>query len=116
VATGRELSPAEVEDVGRGRVWTGQQAMQNGLVDQLGGFFAAIDVAQEEAGILLSDKVELRFYPRKTPLLSRFMDLFALRVAGEAVPWWSTLRRNLVAYDFRPGSILTLMPQQIEIR
>jgi protease-4 len=116
VATGRDLSPAQVEEVGRGRVWTGEQAKENGLVDQLGGFFAAVDVAKEAAGIASSDKVELRFYPHTKPLLARLADLFALRVAGESPRWWRTLREILIQYEHRPGSILTLMPQQIEIR
>lgn len=43
VAEGRKLSPERVNEIGRGRVWTGVQAKEIGLVDKLGGFEEAID-------------------------------------------------------------------------
>ena len=51
VAEGRQMTPKEVEAVARGRVWTGQQAAANGLVDSLGGMEAAAARARELAGI-----------------------------------------------------------------
>jgi protease-4 len=51
VAEGRHMTPKEVEAVARGRVWTGQQAAANGLVDSLGGLEAAAARARELAGI-----------------------------------------------------------------
>ncbi len=46
VSQGRSLSPVTVEQVARGRVWTGMQAKENGLVDELGGLERAISYAQ----------------------------------------------------------------------
>ena len=43
VASGRAMSAAEVDAVGRGRVWTGEQAVERGLVDRVGGLLEAID-------------------------------------------------------------------------
>jgi len=51
VAEGRGLSPEQVEEVARGRVWTGQQALERGLVDGLGGFEEALRRAKELAGL-----------------------------------------------------------------
>ena len=52
VANGRkQLSKKDVDEVARGRVWTGRQAKDNGLVDQLGGLDLALSIAQQRAGL-----------------------------------------------------------------
>eukprot|EP00903_Cladosiphon_okamuranus_P015752 g14538.t1 len=51
VAAGRKLSVEEVYKVAKGRVWTGRQALDRGLVDQLGGLNSAIAVAKTAAGL-----------------------------------------------------------------
>jgi protease-4 len=66
VAAGRRLSPAQVEDVARGRVWTGADARENGLVDELGGLDAAAAHARSRAG--LPAGAPLRLFPRPGPL------------------------------------------------
>ena len=66
VAAGRRLSPAQVEEVARGRVWTGADARENGLVDELGGLETAAAHARSRAG--LPADAPLRLYPRSGPL------------------------------------------------
>jgi protease-4 len=51
VAEGRDLPVEEVRKFADGRVITGEQAMELGLVDQMGGFQDAVDLAKEEAGL-----------------------------------------------------------------
>lgn len=51
VAEGRGLEEARVEEIARGRVWTGAQAREIGLVDELGDFNAALALAKELAGL-----------------------------------------------------------------
>jgi len=51
VASGRELSEESVRAVADGRVLTGEQALQAGLVDELGNFYDAVDLAAALAGI-----------------------------------------------------------------
>lgn len=46
VAEGRKLPPERVREIAKGRVWTGEQAKQLGLVDELGGFYDAVDKAK----------------------------------------------------------------------
>lgn len=62
VAQGRRLPPERVREIAKGRVWTGAQARQIGLVDELGGFYQAVDKAKALAG--LEGDVPLR---RMTP-------------------------------------------------
>lgn len=51
VAESRNMSVDDVDAIGGGRVWTGRQALENGLVDQLGDLRAALDKARELAGL-----------------------------------------------------------------
>jgi protease-4 len=67
VATGRKLSPERVRQIARGHVWTGVQAKQLGLVDELGGFYEAVDKAKALAGITGEARLK-----RMTPSSSTF--------------------------------------------
>ncbi len=51
VSTGRNMTKAEVDAIGQGRVWTGDDALEIGLVDTLGGLDAAILYASQVAGL-----------------------------------------------------------------
>ena len=66
VARGRGMSDAAVREVAKGRVWTGAQALELGLVDELGGMREAIAKARELADIDADSGIRLRKYP-KTP-------------------------------------------------
>jgi protease IV len=66
VAQGRNMTVEQVDAIARGRVWTGEDAAGNGLVDHLGGLEAAQDLARREAG--LPGSAPVRVYPRSTPL------------------------------------------------
>ena len=70
VAAGRRLPVDRLDDVARGRVWTGADAKEHGLVDELGGLRTALDLARERAGIPESVDVQPRVYPR-VPLVAR---------------------------------------------
>jgi len=76
VANGRGLTVAQAREAARGRVWTGQQAVSNRLVDHIGGFEVALTRARALAGLDADTQVQLRFYPtRKTPF-EQFEALF----------------------------------------
>jgi protease IV len=51
VAEGRQLPPNRVREIAKGRVWTGLQAKQLGLVDEIGGFYEAVEKAKSLAGL-----------------------------------------------------------------
>ena len=63
VAAARGKTPDQINAIAEGRVWTGRQASQNGLVDALGGLDTAIGLAKEKAGIDADDSVQLVVYP-----------------------------------------------------
>jgi protease-4 len=121
VADARRKSPEEINRIAQGRVWTGAQAIQNGLVDALGGLDRAIGLAKERAKIPADSEVEIVvFPPRKTfvevlteqwsgaadqAAVSRWMSANLTRAEREAL---RAVRGPLAA--FRPGEMLTLMP------
>ncbi|MGB0429832.1 MAG: signal peptide peptidase SppA [Bacteroidia bacterium] len=61
VAEGRKMDTAYVNEHGQGRVWTGTQALEIGLVDELGGLDKAIALAAEKAGI---SEYQVKEYPK----------------------------------------------------
>jgi protease-4 len=65
VATGRHLSEDQVEAAAKGRVWTGEEAKKNGLVDALGGYDVALQLAREAAKIPADKPFRLTVFPRE---------------------------------------------------
>jgi protease-4 len=65
VAAGRKLPKEKVLAVAKGRVWSGADAKELGLVDELGGFRTALRLTKQAAKIKDSDEVNLREYPRR---------------------------------------------------
>ncbi|MEM5517091.1 signal peptide peptidase SppA [Henriciella sp. AS95] len=63
VAEGRNMSEADVREIAKGRVWTGQDGLEVGIVDQLGGLMDAIEKARELAGIADDEESRIMFYP-----------------------------------------------------
>lgn len=63
VADGRKLEVATVDGLARGRVWTGADAKDRGLVDELGGLRTAVNRAKVLAGLDPDDQVRLVSYP-----------------------------------------------------
>ncbi len=63
VAAARGLDPSRIPSVAKGRVWTGEEARELGLVDALGGFPEAVALAREAAGLPETAKLGFRAYP-----------------------------------------------------
>ena len=69
VGEGRGKSPQEIHTIAKGQIWSGAQAKENGLIDQLGGFREAIQVAREAAMIDADTDHQLVYFPEpKDPL------------------------------------------------
>ena len=64
VARGRSMTSEEVEEVAKGRIWSGMQAAELGLVDELGGLDRAFEVARDLAGIPEEAPISIQVYPR----------------------------------------------------
>ena len=76
VADGRKLPLDKVQDIAKGRVWTGADAQPRGLVDQLGGFWTAVAALKQVAGIPADERVRFVRFPKTTSLTQAFEDAF----------------------------------------
>lgn len=65
VASHRGLSVEQTREIAKGRIWTGAEGLDNGLVDELGGLETAISVVKAEAGIAPEDDVRIVVVPRE---------------------------------------------------
>ncbi|MDQ7005726.1 MAG: signal peptide peptidase SppA [Acidobacteriota bacterium] len=64
VARGRNLPLEEVLKIAKGRIWTGEDALKIGLVDELGGYAEALRAAREAAGLTADAAIRLKVFPR----------------------------------------------------
>lgn len=81
VADAREKTFEHVDAVAQGRVWTGRQALEHGLVDELGGLPRAIEIAKQEAGLSEDTRVELMVLPQES-----WLDQLVGRLAMNLTP------------------------------
>lgn len=71
-AEGRSMDKSRMEPLASGRIWTGEEALNNGLVDLLGDLDDAIDIAAQKAGV--EDDYAVRVYPVKKPPFEEFLE------------------------------------------
>jgi protease IV len=64
-AKGRDMPLEQLQSLAKGRVWTGEDAKANNLVDALGGFPKALELAKEAAKLPQDAEVRVQVYPRK---------------------------------------------------
>jgi len=118
VAAGRNMTTEQVNEIGRGRVWSGQTAQTIGLVDETGGLRAAIAQARELAGI--SQKPSVVYLPKKLNMLE-----FLLQEMGNQAFAPAGLSQLAARYKQEIACLLTiftgeyramLMPMHVTIR
>jgi protease-4 len=76
VAAGRKLPLAKVQEIAKGRVWTGADASTRGLVDKLGGFWTAVDAVKRISGIAPDQQVVFKRYPKQKTFFEALNELF----------------------------------------
>ena len=123
VAAARKMPSARVDQLAQGRVWTGAQAQQHGLVDALGGLDRAIALAKDRAGIPADTQVEVVTYPPRRTLAEMLIEELTgegsdrqLEAMVSLVGGMRTAERRALglltapARLFHPGEPLALMP------
>jgi protease-4 len=124
VAESRHSTPEKIDALAQGRVWTGRQAKQNKLVDELGGLDRAIAIAKQRAKIAADSDVEVVVYPPR----KSFYELLSEQFSGssdslQAAALTAWMHANLTRGEvealrairgpvsmFKPGEVLALMP------
>lgn len=120
VEAGRGVDRAALDKVARGRVWTGEQALSHGLVDELGGLHTAVARVRTELGLEADADVGLVVYPPPEPLaaqLARTLGGAMVRAAGSGLPLPGPVRQALAWLETLPvNAPLLLPPMAVEIR
>ena len=102
-ADGRDKSKAAIDSIGQGRVWSGEQALKIGLVDELGGLGRAIEVAAQKADI---EKYTTKRYPAEK-------DFFTMLLEESFGDMKTKLLKNLLSEaEFRNYSLLKNVEKQ----
>ncbi|WP_293928214.1 signal peptide peptidase SppA [Sphingobacterium sp. UBA6320] len=115
VSDGRKITVAQVDTIGQGRVWTGKQALEIGLVDRIGGIDDAIKSAAKKAKIA---QYAVKQYPAKDDALSMF-----LNSSKEKVQIWMAQQQmgefynyfNVIKNVSSQTGIMAKLPYSIEI-
>ncbi|MGA9884839.1 MAG: signal peptide peptidase SppA [Candidatus Acidiferrales bacterium] len=93
VAADRHMSVANIDQIAKGRVWTGAQAKQLGLVDYLGGLDRAISVAKQLANIPERQSVSIVRLPRQKSLFDQLLQLEENQISGRTPSLAGALRQ-----------------------
>ena len=73
VADGRKLPKEKVLEIAKGRIWSGQDAKNLGLVDELGGYDVALRLAKKAINVSEGEDVKVVVYPRPKSLIESIM-------------------------------------------
>lgn len=130
VAKGRNMNEEQVDSIGQGRVWTGDQAKGKGLVDEFGGLEKAIEVAKELAKLPPDKDVKRIVLPRPETLFERIFgqaedstfseaaDMKAQKALLDSLP--EDVRRSLryaALFDrMKRGESMMILPYELEIK
>ena len=113
-AQGRKKSYEDVDAVAQGRVWTGAEALQHGLVDKLGGMDVALAVAKEKAKIARDQDVSVVILPER----KGFLDMLLERQEEGATDALPSDARTLLRWArlLRDSQPLARLPFDLKIR
>ncbi|MCY7348901.1 MAG: signal peptide peptidase SppA, partial [Pyrinomonadaceae bacterium] len=129
VAKGRSKSDEEVNSIAQGRVWTGTQAKQNGLIDEFGGLEKAIEIAKGLANIPADKEVRRVAFPEPRPFLESIFGgseetyadakkMETQKALVESLPEdvRKTLRYAAIFDRMKKGEAMLMMPFEMEIK
>ena len=110
VAEGRGMTKEAVDQIGRGRIWTGKQAKEIGLVDELGGLNLALSIARKKAG-LARKKVQLIRLPQQGAW-EQWLEAFnTVRLSGSLTDWkFPTLAEAIIEHR-----TFLVMPYNVQV-
>lgn len=114
-ADSQDMSIEEVRELAQGRVWTGQDARDNGLVDETGGMDRALEIAAERADIT---DYAIEVYPKPKTLLEMFSVEAGTRIRSLVQPDFPGWKEYETLYEHldHQGRAMAIMPFEIRIK
>lgn len=110
VSEGRAMELEDLNELSGGRVYTGQQAVANGLVDELGGLQAALDKAKKLAEIDPQTRLPLHRYRERFSVIECLMRTYSIERCLPTASYHDNIRQRLLALFAINDRILTLWP------
>jgi protease-4 len=116
ISEARGISKEDLDEVAGGRVWTGSQARERGLVDLIGGMDVALNVVRGSLGVDEAAPLKLDFYPKPKPFfMGMFSDIMASRPSPLPDVLYEAAEPLALMLEFYDGEPLMLMQQRVEI-
>jgi protease-4 len=112
VAQGRKMTVEAVDKIGKGRVWSGAQAKELGLVDELGGLDRAIEIAKQLSNIPTGESVHIVRYPEEKSFFQQFLEREKDNNMSESQSLESMINHILSQMD----PVQARMPYELHIR
>lgn len=116
VADARETTWEEIHEVAQGRVWTGTQALDQNLVDQLGGYSEVIALAKLQAEIDVDTDVRLVAYPAPKPWFEALLEQGSMVRAPSLLDLAPEKLKTPALPSLLRGGMLAVSPYAVEIR
>jgi len=111
---GRNMPLDKLRNIAGGRVWTGEQAKENGLVDVLGGFNDAVGLAADMADL---KEYRLKYYPQQKPFIQALISQFEEMSMGYFVQQYEITKYvERIKFLQSLEGVQALMPYTIEIQ
>lgn len=117
VAQGRKMPVEKVEELAKGRIWSGKAALENGLIDKIGNLNDAVVMAGKLANI---EGYKTVFYPEEKDFLSRiFENAFQAKVKKSIIKEFGPQAVEIYKYINllnQPNGMYTIMPYKLEVK
>lgn len=120
VAEGRSLEAARVDDLGQGRVWVGTDALDRGLVDEIGGLREAVDYAASLAGFVNKSDYRVVGFPAPLSRSDQLLEMISGRkdepsiLAGTPFEEFGKALKDL--RENEPSKVYARLPYDIQIQ
>ena len=118
VAEGRDMTVEAVDEIAQGRVWTGAEALEIGLVDQIGSLEDAIEyAAMSIEGVTSLDDVQIAAYPKPQTTLERLLEAFGGTESAFAGTPLESVEQAFLSWDAsQAGKVYARIPYEIVVR
>lgn len=117
VSSSRKMEIKEVDNIAQGRVWTGKEAFNNQLVDQIGGIDEALDTTKKLLEIPHNSPLEIIQYPQDEDFFTRFRRSLSAKVYGDLPNTIENIKSDIANnFELSMKETKAIIPFYIEIK